>query len=220
VRAVAAAALIAQLSGGCSLIFVRGPSGDRRSAVTRPEYPSCDEGTGAVAADIGLAALGAIATGLAASEDDPSDDTTGITVVYGLLTGLFIASTWHGAHATGACASVHRDWEKLHANVAPVVLHRPAPRPAAPATGQQGAACYGNRTCNPGLACDPTGHCVAGTVGLEGMACFADGRCSGDLWCSLGRCVPPRRAECTADAHCPSGQICRAGACLLPPTSP
>ena len=76
-------------------------------------------------------------------------------------------------------------------------------------SGTLGGPCYGNRTCNPGLACDiASRQCTPGNTGLRGGACFHDGTCTGTLVCNQGICAEAPAQNCRKDQHCLDGQVC------------
>ncbi|MEL6179203.1 MAG: hypothetical protein AAFS10_09620, partial [Myxococcota bacterium] len=106
--------------------------------------------------------------------------------------------------------------------------------------GSQGCDCRDNNTCNTGLACDDTGHCVdprglaqtnpdpriCTTPCSEGLT-LADGRylscpanglvqgCFGETTCVEGQCLKggATARTCTTELECPDFQTCLAGAC-------
>jgi len=76
---------------------------------------------------------------------------------------------------------------------------RQAPEPAAdaePSAGAKNGACYGNRTCDAGLACKRDRCAEVDLTGTEGKACFPNGTCHDKLRCSNSSvCRRPPKAK-------------------------
>lgn len=86
------------------------------------------------------------------------------------------------------------------AQPAPAPAPVPAPAPAETqgvAEGTEGGACYGNATCEQGLACDSTRNvCFTPTVGEIGGACYGNRTCNAGYTCdvSSNQCVAAQAA--------------------------
>ena len=87
--------------------------------------------------------------------------------------------------------------------------------------GIEGAECYANLTCNPGLECSG-GICVPQTSrGSLGNPCYSNNTCNPGLLCEAGTCVPGTDIEtgtegglCYDNGTCNAGLRCDQGLCV------
>lgn len=101
------------------------------------------------------------------------------------------------------------------------------PGPGQRPVGAEGGACYGNGTCDTGLAC-VEGRCVAVIEdgGGLGEPCRSGGVCDAGLECAAGVCVEPAAAggglgePCLSGDLCDAGLACTAGLCEWPSDPP
>ena len=93
--------------------------------------------------------------------------------------------------------------------------------------GIEGAECYANLTCNPGLSCSG-GICVPATArGTLGNPCYANNSCNPGLLCEEGVCVPSSDLEvgtegglCYDNGTCNAGLRCEQGLCVAGEIAP
>ena len=186
--------------------------------------------------DLGIAAFLTIlgVNTLVDNASDPAVNESGASLGGILLLTMgsgWLASGTYGIHHANRCRMLQQG---LDPDAPEPGLARPGtgdPRPGAPPAsrepdldptptvtrGRDGGPCYGNRTCDQGLYCDPgRARCTPGNRGLAGGACFGDNSCTGDLLCEGGICMQSVPAECRTDDHCAGAQVCDSGTCVLP----
>ncbi|HUS64776.1 MAG TPA: hypothetical protein VMZ28_09555 [Kofleriaceae bacterium] len=78
--------------------------------------------------------------------------------------------------------------------------------------GSSGGACYGNGTCNAGLACE-AGVCVAPQAGQMGGACYGNGTCNAGMSCDAAT------QTCVSGGGAPAGTAPVGGGMTPPPTT-
>lgn len=219
-----AAVALAGLTTSCSLAFQDRLPADYRFTGVKP---ACDEAPYLPLTDTGMALqsliVGALYLNYPYVDLDTGEESIHPIAIPELIAAIpFAASAVLGHRGRARCKAALREYEGWVASGAPPPDLRGAPHDRAPpraiparrpTVGGEGAACYGNGTCDRGLRCE-AGTCARRLDGIEGGACYGNGTCNAGLTCAADRCVRiPDGTDggpCYGNGTCNDGLTCAA----------